>query len=114
MQIPEYTDGCLRIFDVEHDETTDFPVEKLIDRDEEIWFREIAVFDRLKYELSQGGKEVTMKVRIPRYKGIDSTCAVKIEGIVHVVFNAAHVFDKNGFPETELTLVRPGRELIIS
>ena len=57
---------------------------------------------------------MTMKVRIPRYTEVDSNCVCVIEGIQHLVYNAAHVTDKNGFPETELTLVRPEKELRIN
>lgn len=114
IQLPEYTDGCLELYDIKNDKEGDFPIEKLASRDLTIWFREISVFDRTKYEFEQGDKEITMKIRIPRFKGVDSNCACKIDGRIHQVYNAAHIFDKNGFPETELTLIRPGKELIIS
>lgn len=114
MGVPEYTDGCFRLYKIGNDKTSDFPVEKLKDMDMEIWFREISVFDRVRYEFEQGGKEITMKIRIPRYKGIDSKCACKIDGELHLVYNAAHVVDKDGFKETELTLIRPDKELDVS
>ena len=114
MTVPEYTDGYFELYKIEHDTTSDFPVDTLKDMDMEIWFREISVFDRVRYEFEQGGKEITMKLRIPRYKGIDSQCACKIEGVIHLVYNAAHVVDKDGFKETELTLIRPDKELDIS
>lgn len=113
IELPEYTDGCFHLYRIENDDSRDYPVEFLTDGGMDIWFREISVFDRTKYELNQGGKEVTMKIRIPRYKGIDSNCVCLIDGIQHLVYNAAHVLDKNGFPETELTLIRPERELKI-
>ena len=52
-----------------------------------------------------------MKIRIPQYKGIDSMCACEIDGNIHQVYNATHVRDKMGFQETELTLIRPDKEL---
>lgn len=111
---PEYTDGCLQLYRVGTDNTNDFPEKYLINADMEIWYREIAVFDRLRTEFEQSGKEVTMKLCIPRFKGIDSECVCVIEGVQHKVQNAAHVVDKNGFPETELTLIKPERQLKIS
>ena len=111
IRMPEYTDGCFELFKVENDETSDFPIDILKTTGINVWFREISVFDKVRYEFEQGGKEITMKIRIPRYKGIDSTCAVKIEGKIHMVYNAAHIVDKEGFKETELTLVRPDKEL---
>ena len=111
---PEYTDGCLELYRVKTDNTNDFPEKYLVNENMEIWFREISVFDRMRSEFEQNGKEVTMKVRIPRFKDIDSECVCVIEGIQHQVQNAAHVIDKNGFLETELTLIKPERQLRIS
>lgn len=112
IRVPEYTDGCFEMFRIEDDTTSDFPIKKLKSTGMTIWFREISVFDRVKYEFEQGGKEITMKIRIPRFKEIDSQCACKIEDTTHLVYNAAHIESKEGFKETELTLIRPGKELI--
>lgn len=111
MQLPEYTDGILHLYKVKNDLSCDYPQEVLEDTGLDIWYREISVFDKLRYEFDQGGKEITMKIRIPRYKGVDSTCICVIEDRQHLVFNAAHVLDKDGFPETELTLTKPEREM---
>ncbi len=110
IELPEYTDGLLRIYRIRNDESKDFPEEYLEDTEIEVWFREISVFDKVKYEFNQGGKEVTMKLRIPQFKGIDSECVCLIGGRQHLVYNATDVKDKYGFPETELTLVRPEGE----
>lgn len=113
MQPPEYTDGYLEICRIRNRTDTDYPEEYLQKTGIKVWFREIAVYDRVRFELEQGGKEITMKVRIPRYKGIDSKCTCIIEGRQHQVYNAAHVVDKNGIAETELTLICPEKELDI-
>lgn len=112
--LPEYTDGVFELFKIGNEKVGDFPVEKLVRTGMKIWYREISVFDRTKYEFEQGGKEITMKVCIPRYKGVDSDCACMIEGKIHLVYNAAHITNKDGFKETELTLIRPDRKLEIS
>ena len=111
--IPEYTSGYFKLYRIEQDDTNDYSVEKLKDTGYEIWFREISVFDKTRYQLEQGGKEVTMKIRIPQYKEIDSRCVCVIDGVQHLVYNATHVRDKEGNRETELTLISPGRELEI-
>lgn len=110
-QLPEYTDGCFELCRIKNDNTSDFPVEILEKTGMCICYREISVFDRLRYEFDQGGKEITAKIRIPQYKKIDSKCVCLIEGKQHLVYNAAHITNKEGFPETELTLVRPEREI---
>lgn len=112
IELPEYTDGCMIIYKIRHDTTQDFPEEYLEDMNLKVWFREISVYDRVKYEFNQGGKEITMKIRIPQFKGVDSKCVCVIDGRQHLVYNATHVKDSYGFPETELTLIRPEREWV--
>lgn len=105
---PEYTDGVLEVFVEKEDELNDFPEKYLEKADlKPIWYRELSVFDRLRYSLGQQGKEVTLKVSIPQYKGIDSHCYCMIDEKMHRVYNAAHLISKEGFPETELTLIAP-------
>lgn len=107
MQPPEYTDGCLELFDIVTDETNDFPTEYLKDTNMKIWYKEISVFDHLKFELGKDNIEVTLKIRIPKYKGINSKCICKIDGEYHSIFNATHIRNKDGFEETEITLKKP-------
>lgn len=113
IELPEYTDGCMDICRIRNDTAKDYPEEYLEDTGLRVWYREISVFDKVKYEFDQGGKEITMKIRIPQYKGVDSKCVCIIDGGQHLVYNATHVKDKYGFPETELTLIRPEREWAI-
>lgn len=110
-ELPEYTDGYFWLYRKKTDESQDYPMEYLEDENMKIWYSEISVFDRVRYEMQQGGIEVTMKIRIPRYKGISSKCICMIHGTQHEVYNAAHIINKNGFPETELTLIRPERQV---
>lgn len=113
IELPEYTDGRMRLYRIKQDNEKDYPEEYLEDTGMDIWFREISVFDKVKYEFDQGGKEITMKLRVPRFKGIDSKCVCMIDGMQNLVYNATHVKDKFGFPETEITLIRPESELRI-
>lgn len=102
--LPEYTDGCFELYDI-------------VDRDGErkilarsmkpVWFRDIAVYDRTRITFEQADKEVTMKIRIPKWNGISSSCVCVINGVQHKVFNKADVLSSQGYMETELTLVNP-------
>ena len=68
MQMPEYTSGALQYCHIRQDTVNDYPEEYLEDsKVGDIWYRELSVFDRTKYEFDQGGKEVTMKIRLPMY-----------------------------------------------
>lgn len=101
--IPVYNDGEFRLYElIENDEV--FSKETLHDTGFNIWFEELSVFDKLKYELSTAGIELSMKLRIPQYKKINSMCVVKIDGEYHRVYNAAHFRNKDGFLQTDLTL----------
>lgn len=111
IKAPSYVDGYFDLFKLQQDEESDFPQERLVDQSMRIWFNEISVYDRLRFELSQGGKEITMKIRIPQYRGIDSQCVCKINGVFHEVYNAAHITSREGFQETELTLVAPEKNM---
>lgn len=110
---PKYTDGMLRIYRTRNDDSNDYPETYLEDIGMKLWYRELSIYDRVRQEFEQNNKEITLKLRIPRFKGIDSKCVCIIEGLQHRVQNAAHVVDKNGFLETELTLIRPESELKI-
>lgn len=111
---PVYVDGMFELYRIKSDTSTDYPEEILEDQNISICYREISVFDRTRYEFGQGGIEITMKIRIQQYKEINSKCVCMIDGVQHLVYNATHVRDKNGFPETELTLIRPEQELRIA
>lgn len=104
MRMPEYTDGVFELYQIEEDENEDYPVEKLRDTGMRIWYRELSVYDTTRAKLSADSVEVTMKISIPRYKGVNSKCVCVIDGVQHEVYNAAHVTNKDGFLETELTL----------
>ena len=70
INLPEYTDGCFQLCDMVEDTSQDFPKEIVVKRNiGVISFREISVYDRLRYEFEQSQKEITMKIRIPQYKG---------------------------------------------
>jgi hypothetical protein len=106
-KVPTYADGCFDLYRVQEDTSEDFPKEVLIDQGMRIFYNELAIYDRLRFELSQGGKEVTMKIRIPQYRGIDSHCYAKINGIMHQCYNVAHITTDGRFQETEITLIAP-------
>ena len=102
--LPEYTDGCFELYDIIDSDGE----RKIRARDlSPVWFRDIAVYDRTRITFEQADKEVTMKIRIPKWDGISSDCVCVINGQQHKVYNKADVLSNQGYPETELTLVNP-------
>lgn len=110
-QVPTYTDGKLSLYDlvdVPDQDNPDSPWRVLRGRGiGDIFFRDIGVYDRTRLTFDQAGMEITYKLRIPRWDGITSNCACSVSGKVYKVFNVAQVFNRDGYPETELTLVTP-------
>lgn len=105
--LPEYTDGCFKLYDI-----VDSGGERMI-RERGIgpvWYRDIAVYDRTRITFEQADKEVTMKIRIPKWDGISSDCVCMINGAQHKVFNKANVISNQGYMETELTLINPAMD----
>lgn len=105
--LPEYTDGCFELYDI-----VDSAGERKI-RERgigEVWFRDIAVYDRTRITFEQADKEVTMKIRIPKWDGISSDCVCVINGVQHKVYNKADVLSSQGYMETELTLINPSMD----
>ena len=114
IRLPEYTSGQLEELKLVTEKQGDFPTYKLKRTGNLLCYRELSVFDRTKQEFEQAGKEITLKLRIPLCKGIRSGEFCLIENQVHLIYNATHTYDKNGFKETELTLIRPDKEIDIN
>ena len=105
--LPEYTDGCFELYDiVDSDGARKIRARNM----RPVWFRDIAVYDRTRITFEQADKEVTMKIRIPRWNGISSSCVCVIDGVQHKVYNKADVLSSQGYMETELTLVNPSMD----
>lgn len=100
---PTYLDGCFHLFRIKGDGKL-YENEYLYDEAMDIFYNEESVGDRLKNELHQSNHEITTKITIPQYKGIDSKCVLKIGDDMHHVYNAYHFTNKDGFKETTLTL----------
>ena len=58
-------------------------------------------------KLQQAGKEITHKLAIPRWDGITTANVVTIGGAQYKVYNVAQVETRDGYPETEITLITP-------
>lgn len=108
---PVYNDGCFTLYDivdVASESSPDFPEKKISARDiGPIGYRELAIYDRTRVTFEQANKEVTMKIAIPVWDGISSDCVCVIDGVQHKVYNCARVISKQGYQETELTLIQP-------
>lgn len=101
--LPTYNDGTFKLFQIKQT-NEDFPLEYLKDTGEEIWFEELSISDKLKFEAEERKKNITYKLRIPQRKDITSLNVVKIDNTYHKVFNAYHFTNSDGYKQTDLTL----------
>ena len=102
-EIPAYLDGKFRLFEIKQT-TGHFPIEYLKENEKEVWYKEISISDRLRFESEQREKNLTIKIRIPQTKEITSLNVLKIGDKYHKVFNVYHFTNKDGFKESDVTL----------
>lgn len=101
--IPNYNDGFFQLYKINQSDNQ-FPEEYLTNLDIEIWFESISITDKLKYDLSQRNQNIYIKIRIAQVKEIGSLNVVKIGDTFYKVYNAYHFTNKDGYPQSDLTL----------
>lgn len=101
--IPNYNDGFFQLYKINQSDNQ-FPEEYLTNLNIEIWFESISITDKLKYDLSQRNQNIYIKIRIAQVKEIGSLNVVKIGDTFYKVYNAYHFTNKDGYPQSDLTL----------
>lgn len=102
--IPTYNDGKFDIYKIvqKNEPYPDEYLKKVANRP--MWFKELSISDRLKFDAEQRDKKLTIKIRIPQTKEISSMNVLKIGKEYHKVYNAYHFTNSEGFKETDITL----------
>lgn len=102
--IPTYNDGKFKLYKIMQKDGT-YPDEYIKEvAKKTMWFKELSISDKLKFDAEQREKNLTMKIRIPQTKEITSLNVLKIGKEYHKVYNAYHFTNSEGFKETDLTL----------
>lgn len=101
--LPIYNDGKFELFAIKQTEDI-YPVEYLKNMKKEVWFEELSISDKLRFDAEERKRKLSLKIRIPQMKEITSLCVVKIGNEYHKVFNAYHFTNTDGFKQTDLTL----------
>lgn len=108
---PAYVDGVFLLFDlvdIPDEDNPDAPIRKIRARAmDPIPFRDLSVYDRTRLTFQQAGVEITHKLAIPRWDGISTLCVCLINGEQYKVYNVANTTTRDGYPETEVTLITP-------
>ena len=55
--LPVYNDGFFRLFEIKQTSTT-YPQEYLHDTEKDIWFEELSISDRLRFETEERKKKI--------------------------------------------------------
>lgn len=102
--IPTYNDGKFDIYKIlqKNEPYPDEYLKKIANKP--MWFKELSISDKLKFDAEQRDKKLTIKIRIPQTKEISSMNVLKIGKEYHKVYNAYHFTNSDGFKETDLTL----------
>lgn len=103
-ELPTYNDGKFELYMIKQTDNT-FPqeyIEKVPNKD--MWFNELSITDKLRFEAEQRDKKLTIKIRIPEAKQITSMNVLKIGDNYHKVYNVYHFMNNEGYRETDLTL----------
>lgn len=101
--LPVYNDGCFKLFKICQTKDT-YHIEYLTNTSKTVWFEELSISDKLRFEAEDRKRKLTYKIRIPQTKEITSLNVVKIGKEYHKVFNTYHFTNKDGFKQTDLTL----------
>lgn len=102
--IPTYNDGKFKLYEIKQIDST-YPDEYIKEvPNKSMWFKELSISDKLRFEAEQREKKITMKIRIPQTKEITSMNVLKIGKEYHKVYNAYHFTNNEGFKESDLTL----------
>lgn len=102
--LPTYNDGKFELFEIKQKDNT-YP-EEYIKKipNKSMWFKELSISDKLRFDAEQREKNLTIKIRIPETKEITSMNVLKIGEKYHKVYNAYHFINNEGYRETDLTL----------
>lgn len=105
IKTPTYNSGIIDLY-IRKDDNGIYPKTVLKSCQKGIWFRELNIYDSMKVEFNKNSINVNMKIAIPQYRKIDSRYVVRIGKDFYTIYNIVHVTTKDGFKESELTLIR--------
>ena len=95
--------GKFKLYTIKQTEDT-YPIEYLKNENKEVWFEEMSISDKLRFESEERKRKLSLKIRIQQMKEITAFNVVEIDGKFHKVFNAYHFTNNDGFKQTDLTL----------
>ena len=108
--VPTYFDGYFDVYKIIDDDGV-YPVDKVKLIVEMFPFELLSFYDRTKFEADARGIELTHKLRIDQFKELNSLHLLKINDEWHKVYNVIHFRNKEGYAQTDITLVKYDRKV---
>ena len=105
IKVPFYNSGIIDLYE-RKDDNGIYPKTVLKSCQMGIWFRELNIYDSMKVEFNKNSINVNRKIAIPQYRKINSRSVARIGQDFYAIYNIVHVTTKDGFKESELTLIR--------
>lgn len=102
--LPTYNSGGAEIFEIRQEKIGDFPKEFIKSIGMHLPFQRLSFSDKLRYEFEQRDRKITLKIRVPVTDELTSLHVLKIGEEFHRVYNIYNFINKDGIPETDLTL----------
>ena len=99
-----YNSGFFYIYDIVESNDVAYSTFLKLRNSNKFWFDELSVSDRLRSQLESNNVDITLKIRIPQYRGLGSMCVLKLGEEYYKVYNAYHGLDKEGNKISDLTL----------
>ena len=110
--LPAYNDGFFFFYQIKSNDEVTYPDEFLVSqKNNKIYFNELSVSDSLKITANERQINIIKKIRIFQNKNLDSNYALKINDKYYKIYNIYHFTNKDGFPESDLTLTNYEREI---
>lgn len=103
-RIPTYNDGCFYLFRIEQSDDKKYAEEYLKKLGGPIYFEELSISDKLKFEAEERQIKLVGKIRISQDKNIDSLCVLKIGEEYYSVYNIYHFTNNDGYKQSDITL----------
>lgn len=101
--VPTYNDGCFYLYIL--DQTNDvYAREFLTFVGGPVYFEELSVSDKLKFEAEERDILLTGKIRISQNKNITSFNVIKIGKEYFSVYNIFHFTNEYGYKQSDITL----------
>ncbi len=111
-EIPNYLDGKAYVYEIIQNDNDLKPIDKLKNTNNYLYYNEISVSDKLKFEAEERQIYDLCKIRVRQNKNLNSLNVLKINDKYYSVYNIYHFTNSEGYKESDITLTEYKNELI--